>query len=72
MPLIDIHVMEGVFSSEEKAEIIKATVKAFGSVAGEAMQQNTSCRVHEVKSGDWGGTDGVWTTEKALALKAKG
>ena len=72
MPLIDIHVMEGVFSSEEKAKIIKATVKAFGSVAGEAMQQETSCRVHEVKSGDWGGTDGVWTTEKALALKAKG
>ena len=45
MPLIDIHVMEGVFSSEEKAEIIKATVKAFGSVAGSAMQSNTSCRV---------------------------
>ncbi|MEO1638107.1 MAG: tautomerase family protein [Pseudomonadota bacterium] len=72
MPLIDIHVLEGVFSAEEKARIIKATAEAFGSVAGQAMQNNTSVRVHEVKSGDWGGAQSVWTTEKALALKHEG
>ena len=41
MPLIDIHVMEGVFSDEEKARIIHETAKAFGSVAGKAMQDMT-------------------------------
>lgn len=69
MPLIDVHVLEGVFSNEEKAQLVMETAKAFGKVAGQAMQDNTSVRVHEVKSGSWGGADGVWTTEAALALK---
>ena len=38
MPLIDIHVLEGVFTDEEKARIISGTAKAFGAVAGETMQ----------------------------------
>jgi 4-oxalocrotonate tautomerase len=71
MPLIDIHVLEGVFTDEEKTKLITETAKAFGSVAGKAMQHNTSVRIHEVKSGLWGGADGVWTTERALALKAE-
>jgi 4-oxalocrotonate tautomerase len=72
MPLIDIHVLEGVFSDDEKREIIAGTAKAFGAVAGQAMQDSTSVRIHEVRSGHWGGADGVWTTERALALKAQG
>ncbi|SFP49800.1 tautomerase family protein [Tranquillimonas alkanivorans] len=72
MPLIDIHVLEGVFSEEEKARLITETAKAFGAVAGKTLQDNTSVRVHEVKSGDWGGADGVWTTETALKLKSGG
>ncbi len=72
MPLIDIHVLEGVFTDEEKAMLNRETAKAFGSVAGKRMQDNTSVRVHEVKSGHWGGADAVWTTERALALKASG
>lgn len=70
MPLIDIHVLEGVFTDDEKARLITETAKAFGAVAGRRMQDHTSVRVHEVKSGHWGGADGVWTTEKALALKS--
>ncbi len=72
MPLIDIHVLEGVFSAEEKAAMIRGTAEAFGRVAGQAMQDATSVRVHEVPSGQWGGADSVWTTETARALKAKG
>ncbi len=70
MPLIDIHVLEGVFTAEEKVQLIAEAAKAFGAVAGKAMQDNTSVRVHEVRSGHWGGADGVWTTERALALKS--
>ncbi len=69
MPLIDIHVLEDVFTPDEKEALIRETARAFGKVAGPAMQANISVRVHEVKSGNWGGADGVWTTEKALALK---
>ncbi|MEM6305560.1 MAG: tautomerase family protein [Pseudomonadota bacterium] len=72
MPLIDIHVLEGVFSDEEKARIIEETAKGFGRVAGLPMQDATSVRVHEVKSGHWGGASGVWTTQKALELKHSG
>lgn len=72
MPLIDIHVLEGVFSAEEKRRMIAGTARAFGEVAGKAMQDATSVRVHEVPSGSWGGADSVWTTERALELKGKG
>ncbi|KIC16788.1 MULTISPECIES: tautomerase family protein [unclassified Leisingera] len=72
MPLIDIHVLEGVFTEEEKHQLIRETAKAFGTVAGQVMQDNTSVRIHEVRSGHWGGADTVWTTEKALALKHGG
>ena len=72
MPLIDIQVLEGVFSDEEKERIIHGTARAFGEVAGLAMQDKTTVRIHEVKSGSWGGATSVWTTELALALKSQG
>lgn len=72
MPLIDIHVLEGVFSEEEKAKVISETAKAFGAVAGKTLEKMTTVRVHEVKSGHWGGSESIWTTERALEAKAKG
>lgn len=69
MPLIDIHVLEGVFDQNEKRRIIEACAKGFGSVAGPAMERATTVRVHEVPSGAWGGSESVWTTERALELK---
>jgi 4-oxalocrotonate tautomerase len=52
--------------------MIRETALGFGRVAGNAMREATSVRVHEVPSGQWGGAESIWTTEKALALKAKG
>jgi 4-oxalocrotonate tautomerase len=69
VPLIDIHVLEGVFTDEEKGRIISETAKAFGSVAGRRMQEAASVRIHEVRSGHWGGAESVWTTERAVAMK---
>jgi len=53
MPLIAIHVLEGVFDDDEKRRMIQETARAFGRVAGQAMQEATSVRVHEVPSGSW-------------------
>jgi 4-oxalocrotonate tautomerase len=69
MPLIDVQVLEGVFSTDEKQALIKELAMAFGKVAGKTMQDNTSVRIHAVKSGHWGGAESVWTTEKARELK---
>ncbi|MEM8551383.1 MAG: tautomerase family protein [Pseudomonadota bacterium] len=71
MPLIDIHVLEGVFDDAEKRRIIEETVKGFGRAAGTAMMNATSVRIHEVKSGSWGGANTLWTTEKALEMKGR-
>ena len=72
MPAIDIQVLEGVFSDDEKAEIIQRVTDAFASVAGETIKSGTSVRVHEVKSGSWGYAGSVLTTEDAKAMRAKG
>ena len=53
MPLIDVQVREAVFSIEEKQALIKELAMAFGKVAGKPMQDNTSVRIHEVRSGHW-------------------
>lgn len=72
MPLIDVQVLEGVFSDEEKAQMIEKLSAAFGDVAGETMRQGTSVRIHEVRSGSWGYAGTPLTTADALAMKARG
>jgi len=72
MPAIDIQILEGAFTDEEKARIIEAVTEAFGSVAGQTLRENTSCRIHEVRSGSWGYAGKVLTTEDARAMRARG
>lgn len=69
MPLIDIQVREGVFTEAEKRRIIHESARVFGTVAGPRMQEAMSVRLHEIRSGQRGGAESVWTTERALALK---
>ncbi|MCV2869926.1 tautomerase family protein [Defluviimonas sp. WL0002] len=53
MPLIDIEVIQGVFSDEKKRAMISKVTDAMVSVEGEAMRGVTWVRIKEVKSGDW-------------------
>jgi 4-oxalocrotonate tautomerase len=53
MPSIDIHVLEGVFSVEGKADIIGKVTDAFGEIAGQTIRAGTSVRVQELSSGSW-------------------
>ena len=70
MPTVDVQVIEDVFTLEEKQKLISGIAKVFGEVAGEWMRDNTSVRIHEVKSGHWGGAESCWTTEIATNKKS--
>lgn len=54
MPLVDIEVIEGVFDTAQKAQMIQKVTNAMVEVEGEAMRGVTWVRVKEVRSGQWG------------------
>ena len=54
MPLVDIQVIEGVFSKEQKAEMIEKVTNTMVDIEGEALRGVTWVRVQETMSGDWG------------------
>ena len=68
MPLINVKVIEGVFSSSQKQEIIKRLTDALVSIEGENMRGVTWCIIDEVKSGDWGLAGNAVTTDAVKAL----
>jgi 4-oxalocrotonate tautomerase len=54
MPLIQVKVIEGVFTEAQKREIVHKLTDAMVSIEGENMRPVTVVIVEEVKSGDWG------------------
>lgn len=70
MPLINVKIIEGVFSSEQKQDIVKKLTDAMVSIEGENMRGVTWCIVEEVRSGDWGIAGNPLTTEDVKALAA--
>ena len=70
MPLINVKLIEGVFTSDQKEQIIERLTDAMVSIEGENMRQVTWCVVEEVKSGDWGIGGNALTTEQVHALAA--
>lgn len=53
MPLVDIHVIKGVFTPEQKAGMITAVTDAMVSIEGESLRGVTWVKINEVESGDW-------------------
>lgn len=54
MPLITVHLIENVFNSEEKAEMITKLTNTMVEIEGEAMRSVTWVKIEEVKEGQWG------------------
>ena len=52
MPLIDIQLIKGVFTPEQKKRMIEKVTDAMISVEGEAMRPVTWVRVQEIESGE--------------------
>jgi 4-oxalocrotonate tautomerase len=68
MPFINVKLIEGVFSKEQKQENIRKLTDTMVSIEGENMRPVTWCAVEEVKSGDWGIAGNPLTTGDVLAL----
>ncbi|MGL3149706.1 tautomerase family protein [Microbacterium sp. A82] len=68
MPFINVKIIEGVFTSEQKHEIIKNLTDTMVQIEGENMRSVTSCVIEEVGSGDWGIAGKPLTTEDVMTL----
>lgn len=53
MPLVDIQLIRGVFSPDQKKMLIEKVTDAVVSVEGEPMRPVTWVRVQEIESGEW-------------------
>lgn len=70
MPFVNVKVIEGVFSDEQKQEMITKLTDAMVSIEGENMRQVTWVAVEEVRSGEWGIGGQTLTTDAVKALAA--
>jgi 4-oxalocrotonate tautomerase len=70
MPLVQVKVIEGVFSDSQKKAMIEKVTDAMVSVEGENMRQVTWVTIEDVKSGEWGIGGKALTTEAVKALTA--
>ena len=70
MPLVQVKLIEGVFSDAQKAEMVKRLTDTMVSIEGENMHSVTWVIVEEVKSGHWGIGGNALTTDAVKALAA--
>jgi len=70
MPLVQVKVIEGVFSDDSKRQIVEGLTEAMVAIEGENMRGVTWVIVEEVQSGDWGIGGRALTTQDVQALAA--
>lgn len=70
MPFVNVKVIEGVFSAEQKQEMVRRLTDTMVDIEGENMRPVTWVVVEEVKSGDWGIGGSPLTTADVKALAA--
>ena len=70
MPLINVKLIDGVFSEQQKRQMVARLTDAMVSIEGENMRSATWVVIEEVKSGDWGMGGQTLTTADVKALAA--
>jgi 4-oxalocrotonate tautomerase len=68
MPLVTIKLIEGVYSREQKQEMIRRMTDTMVDLEGEHMRPVTWVVIEEVKSGDWGVGGRAFSCEDVKAL----
>ena len=70
MPLIQVKLIENVFSDRQKQEIITKLTEAMVSIEGENLRPVTWVVIEDVRSGDWGIGGQALSTEAVKAMAA--
>jgi 4-oxalocrotonate tautomerase len=70
MPLVNVKVIEGVFDTDQKREIIERLTDTMVGIEGENMREVTWVVLEEVRSGDWAIGGKALSTEDVRALAA--
>ena len=71
MPFVNVRLIEGVFTPEQKREMIRRLTETMVELEGENLRPVTWVVIDEVKSGDWGiGGNGL-TTADVHALQGR-
>jgi 4-oxalocrotonate tautomerase len=70
VPLINVKLIENVFTPDQKRQVVERLTDAMVSIEGENMRSVTWVVVEEVQSGDWGIGGTPLTTEDVKTLAA--
>ena len=70
MPLVNVKIIEGVFTSSQKQDMVRKLTDARVESEGEALRPLTWVVVEEVPSGDWGMGGKPLTTSDVKAMAA--
>jgi 4-oxalocrotonate tautomerase len=70
VPLIQVKLINEVFSPDQKRQIIERLTDAMVEIEGESMRGVTWVTVEEVQSGDWGIGGKALSTEDVRAMAA--
>lgn len=70
MPLVNVKIIEGVFTSSQKQDMVRKLTDAMVEIEGEALRPLTWVVVEEVPSGDWGMGGKPLTTSDVKAMAA--
>jgi 4-oxalocrotonate tautomerase len=70
MPLIQVKLIEDVFTPAQKKEMITKLTDAMVTIEGENMRSVTWVVIEDVRSGEWGIGGNALTTEAVRALAA--
>ena len=72
MPFVNVKLIEGVFSPDQKQEMITRLTETMVDIEGEAMRPVTWVVLEEVNSGEWGVGGKGLTTQDVKDLQASG
>jgi 4-oxalocrotonate tautomerase len=68
MTLIQVTIIEGVYTGPQKEEIVERLTDAMVAIEGANMRQTIWCIVEEVASGQWGVGGRMLTADDVRAL----
>ena len=70
MPFVNVKVIEGVFSADQKQDMVRRLTDTMVEIEGENMRPVTWVVIEEVKSGDWGIAGNPLSNSDVKALAA--